>query len=173
MSGERPSPLWPEALRKERNLPPVENQQRQTPSTGESSGVPQHGESSQPREQKPIRRGRTTPEGQEVPGTIPSEQGGKQTDQTGEIPRRRQRSEQRREAHPVQPTPAEQPGETGRKAGPEHDPKLRGLASELSGARSDEGVTDFIQRALYFYPDLPPDEALRNYDRFLRGFTFE
>ena len=41
MSGERPLPLWPEGISKVR---PVENQRRQPPPTGESSGVPKHGE---------------------------------------------------------------------------------------------------------------------------------
>jgi hypothetical protein len=40
MSGERP--LWPEGLRKERNLPPVESQRTRTPASGDRSFVPKH-----------------------------------------------------------------------------------------------------------------------------------
>jgi hypothetical protein len=40
MSGERPSPLWPEGLRKKHNLPPVENQRTQPPASGDTSSVP-------------------------------------------------------------------------------------------------------------------------------------
>jgi hypothetical protein len=50
MSGERPGPsgpLWPEGISKVR---PAENQRRQTPPTGESTGVPKHGEGIHPRE---------------------------------------------------------------------------------------------------------------------------
>jgi hypothetical protein len=40
MSGERPSPLWPEGLRKERNLPPVESQGIQSPARSDIPSVP-------------------------------------------------------------------------------------------------------------------------------------
>jgi hypothetical protein len=40
MSGERPSPLWPEGLRKRHNLPPVESQRTQAPASGDTSFVP-------------------------------------------------------------------------------------------------------------------------------------
>lgn len=81
--------------------------------------------------------------------------------------------EQRGEAEPLQFKPAEQPEEAGRMAGQEYNSKVRELAKALSRARTDEGVTYFIERALSFYPDLPPDEALREYNRLLKGFTFQ
>jgi hypothetical protein len=40
MSGERPSPLWPEGLRKRLSLPPVESQRTQAPASGDTSFVP-------------------------------------------------------------------------------------------------------------------------------------
>jgi hypothetical protein len=174
MSGERPAPLWPEGLRKEHNLPPVENQRRQTPPTGESSVVAKQGEDTQPREQRGVQRSSTRPLGQELPGTSSSEQGGKQAEHTVETPRpRRQRREQREEAKPTQPIPPEQSGEAGRKAGPEHEPQLRELAKYLFGGIGDEGASELIAMATKKYPELPPDEALRKFDRDSReGFSF-
>jgi hypothetical protein len=56
MSGERPSPLWPEGFRKERNLPAVESRRTQAPSSGETSFVPKQGAGSGG--QKPENQGR-------------------------------------------------------------------------------------------------------------------
>jgi hypothetical protein len=85
--------------------------------------------------------------------------------------------EQRGEAEPTLPTPAEQPKEAGSKAGPEYDPQLRELAKELFGGITDEAASEFIAMAIRDFPDLPPDEALRKFDRDIRegpfsGFTF-
>jgi hypothetical protein len=57
------------------------------------------------------------------------------------------------------------------------DPELRGLAKELFGSISDQAASKFVAMAAQDYPDLPPDEALRKFDRERRehpnrGFTF-
>ena len=181
MSGERPAPLWPEGLRKRLSLPPVESQRPQAPPTGESSRVPKQGEVIQPREQRPIRRGRTRPEGQEAPGTISREHGGEQPEQTAVVVprRRRQRGEQKGQAELAQPTPAEQQTPQRRRTQRERarlaqDPELRRLARELFGDIGEEGVSEFIEMAVHDYPELPPDEALTKWDRDSRegGFSF-
>jgi hypothetical protein len=87
----------------------------------------------------------------------------------------------------TKPNPAEQqaterlgkrpPEQAGSKTGLEHDPALRGLAKELFGGITDQAASEFIAMAVRNYPDLAPDEALREFDRESRegpfsGFTF-
>jgi hypothetical protein len=81
--------------------------------------------------------------------------------------------EQRGQSVPAKPNPAEQPGVPGKKPEPEHDPKLRELARELFGDITDQGVSEWIAEAMQRYPELPPDEAVRKFDRDSReGFSF-
>jgi len=51
MSGERPSPLWPEGLRNRLKLPPVENQRTEAPTKGVSAPVAKGPELNKPGEQ--------------------------------------------------------------------------------------------------------------------------
>jgi hypothetical protein len=86
--------------------------------------------------------------------------------------------EQRGEREPRQPNPAEQQASERRRSRRElasmaQDPELRGLASQLIWGLPEEGVTDVIVKALEQYPELPPDEALKEFDRNTStGFSF-
>jgi hypothetical protein len=86
--------------------------------------------------------------------------------------------EQRREAEPRQPIPAEQQTPQRRRTQREiarlaQDRELRSLADELWGKALRKGtLTDTIKTALYQYPDLPPDEALRRVRNDYQGFSF-
>jgi hypothetical protein len=198
MSGERLSPLWPEGLRKKLTLPPLENQRTQAPSRGEPFVESKQGaadltinNSAEP-----------TLQGSDL-GTESSRPASLEPNPPAarEKPRRTQRrlprnpSEQRGEAEPFQPNPAVQqaaerlgkppPEGTGSKAEPAQDPELRELARELWGedqfgrGLNEEGVTSVMSRALEAYPKLPPDEALKRYDRAMKraqrrmtGFSF-
>jgi hypothetical protein len=207
---ERPSPLWPEGLRKGRNLPPVENQRRQTPASDDRSFVPNQeagngGKKPEGAKQQPAdpnreafeRFLRSTPMRPAVFG--------------GHVRPSRRRSEQRGGGEPFQPVPAEQqarerlgkpppesekPGEQRGAAEPSkpnaaeqqtpqrrrtqrerarlaQDPDLRSLADELWGMVHTKGeLTKVISESLYRYPDLPPDEALREYKDDFQGFSF-
>jgi hypothetical protein len=73
--------------------------------------------------------------------------------------------EQRGAPEPSKPNPAEQQTPQRRRTRRERarlaqDPQLRSLADELWGKILTKGpLTEVISRALYRYPDLPPDEA--------------
>jgi hypothetical protein len=84
--------------------------------------------------------------------------------------------EQRGEAAPAKPTPVEQRGNPQREqTGPEYDPQLRELTTELyAGDVDDQGITYLIRRALTVYPELPADKALKRLKREheTEGFSF-
>jgi hypothetical protein len=90
----------------------------------------------------------------------------------------RKPGEQRGEAAPSQPNPAEQQAPERRRTLREaarlaQDPELRSLGDELWGNVLTKGAfTDTIKTALYRYPDLPPDEALRRDRDDYQGFSF-
>jgi hypothetical protein len=90
--------------------------------------------------------------------------------------------EQRGERESFQPNPGEHQIPQRRRTRRERarlaqDPELRGLAKELFGDIGEQGVSEFIAMAVRDYPELPPDEALREFDRERRenpnrDFTF-
>jgi len=92
----------------------------------------------------------------------------------------RKPGEQRGETESSHPNLAEQQAPERRRTRREvarlaQDPELRSLGDELWGNVLTKGaLTDTIKTALYQYPDLPPDEAVRSYilDALRRGFTF-
>jgi hypothetical protein len=90
----------------------------------------------------------------------------------------RKPSEQRGEAGASKPNPAEQQTPQRRRTRRElarlaQDPELRSLADELWGKTLTKGrLTNVISESLYRYPDLPPDEALREYRDDFQGFSF-
>jgi hypothetical protein len=83
MSGERPVPLWPEGLRKERKLPPVENQQPKALTEGAAVPVAKQLELSKPGEQPAQQPGGASPEANEENLNSPS------TEQAKPLRRRR------------------------------------------------------------------------------------
>jgi hypothetical protein len=86
--------------------------------------------------------------------------------------------EQGGEGQPFQPTPAEQQTPQRQRTQREiaqlaQNRELRSLTHELWGKALRKGtITDTIQMALYHYPDLPPDEALRRVRTDYQGMSF-
>jgi hypothetical protein len=182
MSGERPSPLWPEGLRKRHNLPPVESQQRQASASGDTFFVPKQAAGSGGKKPEELKQQPSTPD-RTLSERYHRERGQSRSGIAGgeahnETYRRLQKFFKKEMTGPSQSTPAEQQTPQRRRTQREiarlaQNPELRSLADELWGMVHTKGeLTKVISESLYRYPDLPPDEALREYKDDFQGFSF-
>jgi hypothetical protein len=96
----------------------------------------------------------------------------------GNQPTPQKPGEQRGAPEASKPNPVEQQTPQRRRTQRERarlaqDTELRSLADELWGKVLTKGrLTEVISESLYRYPDLPPDEALREYRDDYQGFSF-